>query len=58
VTTYYLLDQPMVPHPERRKLHTADCPWACSVAKTRIRTYREATPEEVRTHDRCSHCGA
>ena len=51
-----ILDTPEVKHPEVRKLHTPDCRWACSPKKQRDRSYRKATPDEIRTHDRCSWC--
>jgi hypothetical protein len=39
----------------RRMLHASDCPFAFR-PKGRDRDYRDATPEEIRTHDRCSKC--
>lgn len=50
-----ILDTPEVAHPEHRKLHTPDCRFAFRPGG-RDRTYREATPEEIRTHARCSRC--
>jgi hypothetical protein len=50
-----ILDTPKVKDPSRRRLHTPDCRWAFRPGG-RIRTYREATAEEIRTHERCSHC--
>lgn len=50
-----ILDTPEVAHPEHRKLHTPDCRFAFRPGG-RDRTYREATPEEIRTHARCSKC--
>jgi hypothetical protein len=53
--TFVILDTPLVPHPERRKLHTKQCRWAHRPTG-RERTYRPATPEEILTHARCRHC--
>jgi hypothetical protein len=39
----------------QRKLHMPDCPFAFRPGG-RIRGYRDATPEEIRTHERCSKC--
>jgi hypothetical protein len=39
----------------QRKLHRPDCRWAFRPTG-RIRAYRDATPEEIRTHERCSYC--
>ena len=50
-----ILDTPRVKQPERRWLHTPHCRFAFRPGG-RDRTYREATPEEIRTHARCRRC--
>jgi hypothetical protein len=51
-----ILDLPSVKHPERRRLHTPACTWAFRPGGRPERTYRDATPEEIRTHARCRRC--
>jgi hypothetical protein len=50
-----ILDEPRVMDPSHRRLHMPDCRWAFRPGG-RIRSYRDATAEEIRTHERCSRC--
>jgi hypothetical protein len=56
--TLMILETPPTKRPsdqEKRKLHRPDCRWAFRPGG-RDRTYRKATPEEIRTRARCSYC--